>query len=117
LPKPAHPAPGLIYDLERMAKTARALDTPIVFVTYPLKHQQPLSLAILAAGQHFDVPVIETRLDFIRAVEDGNPARDLIDLNAGTHPSRLFYSYIVDSMLAVVAERLELGATEPAPPR
>jgi len=115
LPKPSHPAPGLIYDLGRMTKTARALDTPIVFVTYPLKHQQPLSLGILAAGQRFDVPVIETRLDFIRALEDGNPARDLVDLNAGTHPSRLFYSYIVDSMLVVVAEQLELGPTEPTP--
>jgi hypothetical protein len=116
-PKPANPAPGLVYDLGRMAETARALDTPIVFATYPLKHQQPLSLGILSAGQRFHVPVIETRLDFIRALEDGNPARDLIDLDAGTHPSRLFYSYIVDSMLRVVAEQLELGPAETGPPR
>jgi hypothetical protein len=84
-------------------------------VTYPLKHQQPLSHGILAAGRRFDVPVIETRLDFIRALEDGNLARDLIDLNAGTHPSRLFYSYIVDSMLEVVAEQLKLGPTRASP--
>jgi hypothetical protein len=115
LPKPAHPAPGLARDLGRMAETARAFDAAIVFVTYPMPHQRALSGPILSAGREFGVPVIDSHLDFVRALQEGNPARDLLDLNAGTHPSRLLYGYIVDSMLPVVAEQLGLQAVEASP--
>lgn len=109
-PKPADRFARLVRDLGRMAQTARALDTAIAFVSYPMPNQRELSLAILSAGREFDVPVIDSHLDFLRALTEGNRARELVDSSAGTHPTRLLYSYIVDSMLLLVADQLELDA-------
>jgi hypothetical protein len=110
LGRSAPPAPGLVRDLGRMAKTARALDAAIIFVTYPMPNQRAVSLAILSAGQRFGVPVVDSHLDFLRAFAGGNPTRDLVDLSRGMHPSRLLYSHIVDSMLPAVAGELGLTA-------
>jgi len=103
---PPEPAPGLAEDLVRMARTARALDTPILFVTYPMRKQKPVNRVIEQAAFESDVEAVDGNRDFERAVSDGHAIRDLIDLSAGPHPTALLYRYVVQSMLPVVEAAL-----------
>jgi hypothetical protein len=97
-----HPAPGLARDLSRMARTARALDTPIVFVTYPMRKQRPVNLVIEKAAFDNGVLVIDGNRAFERAIAEGHAIRDLIDLSAGPHPTALLYGYIVEALAPIV---------------
>ena len=78
------------------------LDTPIVFVTYPMRKQRPVNLVIEKAAFDNGVPVIDGNRAFERAVSEGHAIRDLIDLSAGPHPSALLYGYIVQSLIPLV---------------
>ena len=80
--KPMHPAPGLAHDLARMADTAASLDTPIVFVTYPMRQQRPLNREIEHAAFERGVPLIDGILELERAVHDGHAIPALIDRSA-----------------------------------
>ena len=104
---PAHPAPGLFADLGRMAATARALDTPILFVTYPMRKQKPVNREIERAAFEQGVEIVDGNRAFERAVAEGHAIRDLIDLSAGPHPTGLLYRYIVASLVPVVEVTLD----------
>jgi hypothetical protein len=112
--------PGLLADFERMAELTRAVDTPIVFVAYPMRGQMQINRVIEQAAGQVGAPLIDTTRDLARAARDGHGASDLIDHRAGPHPSRLLYAYIVESMLPEVERTLEawhgieLGAPSPS---
>ncbi len=105
---PADLAPGLAGDLARVVATARALDTPVVFLTYPMRKQRPLNRVIQQAAFELDVPVVDALRDLERAVADGHTIPTLIDTSQGPHPSGLLYGYIVDSLLPLVENALSL---------
>ncbi len=102
------PARGLDHDIGRMVSMTRAIDTPILFVSYPLKSQRHVNRIIRQAAGRRSVPVISSRLDLLRALEDGRSRGELIDFRAGPHPSRLLYAYVVDSMVPEVIAALEV---------
>lgn len=99
-------APGLAGDLERMAAIASALGTPLVFLTYPMRHQRPVNDVIELTAQRLAIPVIDTGRDRARALADGYEIIELIDRRAGPHPSALLYRYVVGSLLPAVEESL-----------
>lgn len=101
-------APGLARDLARIVETARALDTPVVLLTYPMRKQRPLNRVIERAAFDADVPVIDAVRDFERAVSEGHSISSLIDRSAGPHPTALLYAYIVDSLVPVVEDAIGL---------
>lgn len=101
-------APGLGRDLGRIAATAASLDTPVVFLTYPMRKQKPLNRAIERAAFEAGVPVVDTQLDLERAVAAGHAIPALIDTSTGPHPSGILYGYVVDSLLPVVEGALGL---------
>jgi hypothetical protein len=100
------PAPGLARDLERMTELAHGLDTPILFVTYPMRAQQPISEVIEATGGRLGVGVIDTAAELRRALADGLTPDALIDREAGPHPSGVLYGYVVRAMVPVVERTL-----------
>ena len=100
--------PGLARDLERMATLAHGLDTPILFVAYPLAGQQSISRVILEAGARAGVGVIETAPALARAKADGHARAELVDGRAGAHPSGLLYRYVVEAMLPEVERVLSV---------
>ena len=104
----AHPAPGLSGDLSRMAETAHSFDTPILFITYPMRKQKPVNRLIEQAAFESGVDVIDGNRAFERAVADGHAIRELIDLSAGPHPTALLYRYIVESLVPVVDAAVEV---------
>jgi hypothetical protein len=104
---PGDPAPGLLADLERMAALTRAVDTPIVFVAYPMLGQRSINEVIEEAAGRVGAPLIVTRNDLLRANRKGHGAAELIDHRAGPHPSRLLYAYMVESMLLEVERTLD----------
>ena len=109
LPKGAprvNPRPGLLRDFGRMAKLARALDTPILFVAYPFPGQRSISRLILEAGARSGVGVIETAPAMARARAAGYSRADLIDERSGPHPSGVLYGYVVEAMLPDVEQTL-----------
>jgi lysophospholipase L1-like esterase len=100
------PAPGLARDLTRMVELTRSVDTPILFVAYPMAGQRAISRVIVATAGRLGVGVIETKHDLERARADGHRQPALIDRRSGPHPSGLLYRYIVESMRPVVASTL-----------
>jgi hypothetical protein len=112
--KPMHPAPGLARDLARMADTAESLDTPIVFVTYPMRQQRPLNREIEHAAFERGVPLIDGIRELERAVHDGHAIPALIDRSAGPHPTGLLYRYFVESLVPAIEEALGLPLTAPS---
>jgi len=98
--------PGLAFDLERMVETARALSTPILFVSYPLHPDNSLNRTIRETGQRLRVPVLVTSLDRDRATQSGHGVEELIDTRQGPHPTALLYRYVVESMVPIVEEAL-----------
>ncbi len=102
-----HPAPGLSIDVGRMAATARALETPILFVTYPMRKQRPVNQVIERAAFENGVDIVDGNRAFERAVAEGHAIRDLIDLSAGPHPTGLLYRYIVASLVPIVEATLD----------
>jgi len=121
LPKGADmpdPAPGLAFDLARIASLTASFDLPVLFVTYPLKASEPINRIIEATAGRLGVGVIDSRPELIRARADGHTDAELIDTRSGPHPSALLYAYLVESMLPVVTSTLEawhgLGPAEPA---
>ena len=101
------PAPGLGHDLARIVTLTASLDTPVLFVTYPLKGSQPISRVIRRAGNRLGVAVIDTRAELERAKRDGHGEPDLVDFRSGPHPSRLLYGYVVEAMVPVVEATLD----------
>lgn len=99
-------APGLSRDLARVSEIARALETPVVFLTYPMRKQRPLNRVIEQAGFEAGVPVLDGVKELERAVAAGHSIHSLIDLSAGPHPTALLYGYVVDSLVPVVEEAL-----------
>jgi hypothetical protein len=103
---PAHPAPGLAADVARMVGIARALDTPILFVTYPMRKQMPVNRVIERAAFENGAEIIDGNRAFERAIAEGHEIRDLIDLSQGPHPTALLYRYIVRSLVPAVEAAL-----------
>ncbi len=99
-------APGLTRDLTRIVETVRSLDTPVVFLTYPMRKQRPLNRVIERAGFEAGVPVLDAVRDFERAVAEGHAIRSLIDLSAGPHPTALLYGYVVESLVPEIEKTL-----------
>jgi lysophospholipase L1-like esterase len=115
-----NPAPGLAHDLARISELTSSLETPVLFVTYPLKASEGINRVIERAGGRLGVDVIDTRGELARAIADGHPRAELIDRRSGPHPSRVLYRYIVDAMLPVVESTLAAWhgyplRAEPAP--
>jgi len=104
----ADPAPGLAEDMERMRDLAWAVDVPILFVTYPLPAQQPLSKRIAQIGERLGVDVIDTAVSLARARAEGHGRSDLVDERAGPHPTGLLYAHVVEDMLPRVLATLEV---------
>lgn len=102
------PAPGLADDIQRMVETARSLDVPIAFVTYPMRTQRAVNGVIERAVFENEALLIDGNREFERAVRSGEAIRDLVDLSAGPHPTERLYGHIVESMLPVVEEALGL---------
>ncbi len=101
-----NPAPGLAEDLEDMTRTVRALNKPILFVTYPLIGEHGISGVIQSTAARLGVEVVNTSADYRRAIRDGRTRAELIDERSGPHPSGLLYGYVVDSMLPRVTGSL-----------
>ena len=101
-------APGLTRDLTRIIESTRGLDTPVVFLTYPMRKQRPLNRVIERAGFEAGISVLDAVRDFERAVSEGHAIRSLIDLSAGPHPTALLYGYVVESLVPVIEEILAL---------
>ena len=100
------PSGSLEPDLRRMTEFARSLETPIVFVTYPLSGAEEINRTILATGGQLGVAVIDTSASLERAYRAGHLRPELIDERSGPHPSALLYRYVVEDMLAVVEAEL-----------
>lgn len=103
---PSDHARGLALDIRRMAETARSLDRPILFVTYPRPTQAVASNVIAGMGAELGVPVIDSRDAYARAVEAGHKPGHLIVMAAGPHPTRLLYGYVVQQMIPEVEKAL-----------
>jgi len=101
------PAPGLAHDMGTMVALTRAVDTPILFVAYPMAGQQAISRVIRSAGAQLGVGVVDATLDLERAKRDGHSRAALIDERSGPHPAGLLYRYVVESLEPEVIASLE----------
>ncbi len=99
--------PGLTFDMDRMVRTAEALSTPILFVTYPKQTQRGASEAIARTGQQLGVAVVDTRESLQLALAEGRKMGELIVYAAGPHPTGLLYTYVVSAMLPRIVEGLK----------
>jgi len=97
---------NLATDLERMVRLAHGLDTPILFVAYPLPGAVEINQTIERVAGRMGVAVIETRESLQRAVNAGHGHAALIDERAGPHPSRLLYGFVVEDMVGEVEATL-----------
>lgn len=104
--------PGLARDLTRMTKIARSLETPILFITYPLPSQHTLRQEALRLGGRLSVPVVDAAESRVRARRDGHSDDALVDTRQGAHPSALLYRYLVDDLLVFVEPFLGLDPPE-----
>ena len=93
-------------DLERMIALSHGLDTPILFVTYPLNGAAAINGTIRRVAGQEGVAVIDTRRSLARAAQSGHQRPELIDERAGPHPTRLLYGYVVEDMLPAVEAAL-----------
>ena len=89
---------GLAFDLERMARTAFALHTPILLMNYPVPYEV-VNATIRTSGERLGVPVVKTDVDLVRAKKDGQPQAALLTFAAGPHPTGLLYRYVAESTL------------------
>jgi len=89
-------------DLERMVALAHGLDTPILFITYPLDGAAAINATLRRVAGQQGVPVIDTRRALARASREGYRRGQLIDERAGPHPTGLLYGYVVEDLLPVV---------------
>jgi len=106
---------SLVSDMGRIVGVARAMDVPLIFLTYPQRRQNlPVSDIIERTGGELGVPVVVTAHDRQRALDDGLRDVQLFVFSAGPHPSRVMYGYIVESLLPRVEEAL-LAGRRPAP--
>ncbi len=110
---------GLEQDYRRIASTAAAFETPVVFMTYPIDRStvgranfETANAAITTVAREFSVPLINTSTDSWRAWRDGYRNKDLIVNAAGPHPTGILYGYIVDSMVPVVRSLLSQQAQQ-----
>jgi hypothetical protein len=101
-------APGLESDLSRIATTSLGLETPVAFVSYPMRKHKPLNRVIERAAFDADVPLVDTNRDLERAVAQGHRIPVLIDTSAGPHPTGLLYGYVVESLVPVVESVLAI---------
>lgn len=104
---------GLRRDLARMTATARSLETPILFVGYPLQQDNGTNRAIEQMSRALRVPAIETSVLLRRALRDGHAYDSLIDDTRGPHPTGRLYRYVVDAIVPVVEAAVALS---PPPP-
>jgi hypothetical protein len=111
------PTGSLAPDLERMVRLARGLETPILFVTYPLSGAVEINQTIESAAGRLGVAVIDTSRSLRRALEAGHGRAELIDERAGSHPSPLLYGYVVQDMVGEVEASLRAWHGFPAPTR
>jgi len=95
---------GIEIDMGRMASTARARDTPILFVNYPV----PFSVVpiIHRVGEKLGVPVLETFQELTRAMANGHDDSELMMMAAGPHPRGLLYAYVAEAMVPWVVTAL-----------
>jgi lysophospholipase L1-like esterase len=98
------------HDMESIINTARGLDTPVIWYTYPELDDWHNSVVayIKDKAQRMGVPVVESEKSRTRAMADGYVYDDLFVSAAGPHPTRILYGYIVEDMLPVVAAQLKL---------
>ena len=109
---PAHVEATISFDMERMVTTARSLDTPIVFVTYPQPGRKlPVSPVIEKTARRLDVPVVVTARDLERARGDGYANEQLFVFAAGLHPSPKLYGYVVESLVPIIEAALRERST------
>jgi hypothetical protein len=108
-------AAGLEFDHDRIVETSRALDTPVLFVNYPLAHHG-VHATIAASGERLGVPVIDSRRSMRRAEADGHDASQLLVLTAGPHPTGLLYGYVVEDLMPQVIQSLEGADVVEVPP-
>jgi len=102
---------GLAFDFERMARTAFALRTPILFVNYPVPYRL-VNAAIDATGDRVGVPVLSTATDLLRARADGHSQQALLNFAAGPHPTGLLYRYVAESAVPQVEMALRQGGLD-----
>jgi hypothetical protein len=67
-----------------------------------MRKQRPVNLVIEKAAFDNGVLVIDGNRAFERAIAEGHAIRDLIDLEAGPHPTALLYGYIVEALAPIV---------------
>jgi lysophospholipase L1-like esterase len=100
---------SLSADIRRIVAVANAMDTPVLFTTYPQRRQNlPVSDIIEATSTELGVPVVVTAHDRARALDAGLRDVQLFVFSAGPHPSAVMYRYIVDSMIPHVTRALGL---------
>jgi hypothetical protein len=96
----------LDFDLARIAETARAHATPLLFLNYPYAFAPEVRAAVRTAGERLRVPVVDTLQDAARARKAGvNP---IFVWGAGYHPSGALYGYIAESVANAAALALAL---------
>lgn len=100
------PSGSLAPDLRRMVELARSLETPMIFVTYPLAGAEEINRTIRVTGGQLGVAVIDSSASLERAFRAGHLRPELIDERSGPHPSALLYRYLVEDMLAEVEAEL-----------
>jgi len=96
---------GLSFDHDRMVATARALDTPILFINYPFIYKG-VQRTIEESGKRLGVPVISSLSSFWRARADGHEKSELIVQAAGPHPRGLLHGYVVEDLMPHISRAL-----------
>ena len=96
-------------DMERMVRTTREHDTPVIWYSYPGHNakNQVIMRVINKKGDELGIPVVRAREGYMRASREGYEHEDLFIWGAGFHPTGLLYGYVVESMVPVVAEQLK----------
>lgn len=108
---------SLSADIRRIVSVARAMETPVLFTTYPQRRQNlPVSDIIENTANELAVPVVVTKHDRQRALDEGLRDVQLFVFSAGPHPSRVMYRYIVESMLPHVERALGLESPRASAP-
>jgi len=115
--RPRLPAPGrrLERDLVGMGELARAFDTPLVLVGYPLASQAAITRAIERAAGRLGAPFVDTALLYAQAREEGHAVAELVDERAGPHPSALLYRFVVDELMRELQPILDPKPASPPP--
>jgi lysophospholipase L1-like esterase len=102
---------GLAFDLERMARSASTLGTPILFMNYPVPYPG-VNATIQWTALRLGVPVVKTDSDVWRAKDDGHEKAELLTFAAGPHPTGLLYRYVAESTVPQVERLLRQAGVE-----